>query len=104
MKYTQFEQKVVDTFNRMHFIESCDDTFCIEFADADVQTILAESFKAKFNIVYDREYTTTRKALIEMFEADEDAILIEALNSYNDIMNKYNVVAMSTNEYTLHII
>lgn len=104
MTYNEFEKQVVDTFNRMHFVESCDDAFMIEGADADVQIILAESFIGMFHIEYHRTYTVHRDDLRVMFEADVDNIMGQALQSYNDIMNRYNVVGNSDSVFTLHII
>ncbi len=104
MNYTEFENQVVNTFNRMHFVESCDDEYMIEGADADVQIILAESFKQMFHIKYNRAYTVSRDELYTMFEADADNILIQALDNYNNIMNRYNVVVNSDSTFTLHIV
>ena len=105
MKYEEFEKQVIDTFNRMHFVESCDEGFIEAGADADVGMILAESFKRKFHIkfTHNRGYYTSREKLMQMFEADLDNILIEALNSYNDIMDKYNVVPMQSRPFSLKI-
>lgn len=104
MKYTEFEQRVIDTFNRMHYVESCDDEFMIEGADVDAQIILSESFKHMFHIERNRTYTVRRDTLKAMFEADADNIFTQALDSYNDIMNRYNVVGNDSCIFTLHIV
>ena len=105
MKYTEFETQLVNTFNRLHCIESCDDPFCVEFADYDPQTILSMSFMQVFKITreYYDGYKISRAELIRMFEADEDELLIQALNSFNEVMDRYNVVP-STEYELLHII
>lgn len=105
MKYTEFEQKVVDTFNRMHYVNSCDDEFMIEGSDCDVQHILSSAFCSELNIKYDRStgYNVSREALIRLYEADEDNVYPQMLDSFNDIMNRYNVVALDTS-YSLHIV
>lgn len=101
MKYTEFENQFIETFERMHCIESCDDAFCQEFAEYDLQSILSRSFVDIFQL--DREYydgyVIERTKLIAMFEADEDNFLLEALTSFNECMDRYNVVR--SYEYTL---
>ena len=101
MKYTEFEKQFIDTFERMHCIESCDDQFCQEFAEYDLQSILSKSFADIFNLTRERYdgYVIERTQLMQMFEADEDGFLVEALNSFTECMNRYNVVR--SYEYTL---
>lgn len=94
MKYTEFEQRVVNTFNRMHYVESCDDGFIEEGYEWDVGMILSKAMRDMFHISYDRRegYTVSREELTQLFEADLDYFLLEALDSFEGIMNKYNVV------------
>lgn len=105
MKYTEFEKMVVDTFNRMHYVEGCDDEFMIDGAVYDVQSVLSKSFRYILHIDYDaREgYTVSREELTHLYDIEDD-YLLEALQSFNDIMNRYNVVASTSTEYTLYII
>jgi hypothetical protein len=106
MKYEEFEKRVVDTFNRMHFVESCDEGFIEAGADADVGIILAESFKQRFHIkfTHNRGYYCNQKELMKLFEADLDGFLLEALDSYNDVMDKYHVAPMHSRPFSLKII
>ena len=105
MKYAEFEKKVVDTFNRMHYVDGCDDEFMIDGAIHDVQSILSKSFRYIFRIDYSAHdgYTVERDELTHLYDIEDD-YLLEALQSFNDIMNRYNVVASTTTEYSLHII
>lgn len=109
MKYTEFEKQVVDTFNRMHIVESCDDGFIEAGAENDVGMILMKSMMGMFHIEYvmGKGYEVSRETLMDLHSADLDGFLLEALNSYNDIMDRYNVVFNENSVYGhchLHII
>lgn len=105
MTYKEFENQVVNTFNRMHYVESCDDGFMIEGSDCDVSTILADSFKLMFFVEYNRThgYRIFATTIEYLFMCDESDRLKEALQSFNDIMNRYNVVPAKC-EFTLKVI
>lgn len=106
MKYEEFEKRVVDTFNRMHYVDTCDDEFIVCGSTNDVQSILAESFKGMFHIKCERYigYTVSRDELMGIRADDLDDDLLEALDSFNDIMDRYNVVPSIYTEYTLKVI
>lgn len=106
MIYKEFEKQVVDTFNRMHFVEHCDDEFMVFEHNCDVQSILALSFKDMFHIKFSSSdgYTVSATALTRLFIDDEDNYLCEALQCFNNIMDKYNVVANTQVEYALRVI
>jgi hypothetical protein len=94
MKYAEFEQKVVDTFNRMHYVESCDDGFIEEGYTWDVGMILSKAMRDMFHITYERYigYAVSRATLMDIRADDLDDELLEALDSFNGIMDRYNVV------------
>ena len=94
MKYAEFEKKVVDTFNRMHYVESCDAGYIEGGYEYDVCSIISKSFKEMFHIEFDRQrgYIVSRDTLMDIRADDLDDFLLEALDSFNGIMNKYNVV------------
>ena len=106
MKYEEFEKQLVDTFNRMHYVEACDDGFMEFEQNCDVQHIIAVALCGEFEIKFDSTtgYTVHRDTLIRLHRADEDNFYPDMLQSFNDIMNKYHVVASTSTEYTLHII
>jgi hypothetical protein len=106
MKYEEFEKRVVDTFNRMHYVESCDDNFIEGGYEWDVGSILAKSIKDLFHIKFTntRGYYCSQKELMKLFEADLDGFLLEALDSYNDVMDKYHVAPMHSRPFSLKII
>jgi hypothetical protein len=109
MNYNEFEKKVADTFNRMHIVESCDDGFIEYGAEYDVGMLLMKSMIGMFHIEYERHkgYTVSREELTQMFEADLDYFLLEALDSFNLILDKFNVVFNDNPAYErckLHII
>lgn len=101
MKYEEFEKRVVDTFNRMHYVESCDDNFIEAGSGSDVQSVLSESFKKAFHIdfTHTRGYYTSEEKLMTL-DLDD---MSEALNSYNDIMDKYHVVPLHSRPSSLKI-
>jgi hypothetical protein len=94
MKYAEFEQRVVDTFNRMHYAESCDDGFIEGGYEYDVSNILSKAMKDMFHIKFTSTdgYTVSATTLTRLFIDDEDDFLLEALDSFNGIMDRYNVV------------
>jgi hypothetical protein len=94
MKYTEFRQRVVDTFNRMHYVESCDDGYIEGGYEWDVCNILSKSFKEMFHIKFDRQhgYTVNNEELMDIRADDLDDFLLEALDSFEGILDKYNVV------------
>ena len=110
MTYKEFEKAVVDTFNRMHIVESCDDDFMIDGSEGDVQTILARSFRLMFFIEYSRKqygYRVFATTLEYLYKCDEFDNLVDALQSFNSIMDKYNVVFNADPVYAnchLHIV
>ena len=106
MTYKEFENQVVNTFNRMHYVENCDDEFMIFGSDCDVSSLLSESFMRKFHIKFNHStgYYVRERQLQALLFADEDEELIQALQVFNDIMNRYNVIASKDTEHTLHII
>jgi hypothetical protein len=89
MKYTDFEKQVVDTFNRMHYTESCDDLYIEGGYEYDVCSIISKSFSDIFHIT---GHSVSREELTRLFNEDEDMFLLEALQSFNNILDKYNVV------------
>ena len=89
MKYTDFEKQVVDTFNRMHYVESCDDLYIEGGYEYDVCSIISVRFNEIFHIT---GHSVSREELTWLFNADEDHFLLEALESFNSILDKYNVV------------
>jgi hypothetical protein len=109
MTYTEFEKRVTDTFNRMHIVESCDEGFIIEGAEWDVDMILLKAMKDMFHIQYIKGigYAVRRDTLMDIRADDLDDFLLEALDSFNSIMDKYNVVFNASEQYHrfhLHII
>ena len=110
MTYKEFENQVANTFNRMHIVESCDDEFMIEGSEGDVQTILARSFRLMFFVEYSRTqygYRVFTSTLEYLFMCDESDNLVEALQSFNSIMDKYHVVFNNSPAYEhcrLHIV
>lgn len=110
MTYKEFENQVANTFNRMHIVESCDDDFAIDGAECDVQLLLIESFMKMFHIEYSRThygYTVRATILTYLFINDDDNTLEEALQSFNNILDKYNVVFNANPVYAschLHIV
>lgn len=109
MKYAEFEKRVVDTFNRMHIVESCDDGFIEAGAEYDVGMILMKSMMDIFHIelVKGTGYVVSRDTLMDIRADDLDDFLLEALDSFNGIMDKYNVVFNDNPAYEhcyLHII
>ena len=94
MKYAEFEKRVVDTFNRMCIVKSCDDGFIEAGAEYDVGMILIRMMKDMFHIKYEMYtgYTVSATTLTRLFIDDEDDFLLEALDSFNGIMDRYNVV------------
>ena len=110
MTYKEFENQVADTFNRMHIVESCDDDFMIEGSEYDVQSILSKSFRLMFFINYSRKqsgYRIDATTLEYLYKCDEFDNLVEALQSFNSIMDKYNVVFNANPVYAmcrLHIV
>lgn len=109
MTYTEFEKRVVDTFNRMHIVESCDEGFIVEGAENDVDMLLIKMMSGMFHIerVTGTGYVVSVTTLTRLFINDEDDFLIEALDSFNSIMDKYNVVFNASEQYRrfhLHII
>lgn len=104
MTYWEFEKKVADTYNRMHIVASCDDGFIEEGAEWDVGNILSKAMKDMFHII---GHSVSRGMLMNLFHDDLDEFLNEALDSFNDIMDRYNVVPDNNvlcNCCTLHII
>ena len=109
MKYAEFEKRVVDTFNRMCIVKSCDDGFIEPGAEYDVGMILIRTMKDMFHIKYEPHtgYAVSATTLTRLFINDEDNFLIEALDSFNLIMDKFNVVFNDDSQYAhcnLHII
>lgn len=109
MKYAEFEKKVVDTFNRMHIVESCDDGFIVEGAENDVGMLLMKMMMNMFHIelVKGTGYVVSREILMHLCHYDFDEFLLEALDSFNGIMDKYHVVFNANAQYRgchLHII
>lgn len=109
MNYADFRQRVVDTFNRMHIVAVCDDGFIEAGAENDVGMILMKSMMGMFHIerIEGMGYAVSATTLTRLFINDEDNFLEEALNSYNLIMDKFNVVFNSNVQYEgahLHII
>lgn len=109
MKYTEFEKAVVDTFNRMHIVESCDDGFIEAGAECDVGMLLMKMMMQMFHIelIKGTGYAVSRETLMNLYLDDLDGFLLEALDSFNGIMNKYNVVFSASEQYRnchLHII
>lgn len=94
MTYAEFENRVVDTFNRMHYAESCDDGFIEGGYTWDVGLILSKAMRDMFHISYDRMkgYTVSMQTLMDIRADDLDDELLEALDSFNLIMDKFNVV------------
>ena len=93
MKYAEFEKLVVYTFNRMHYVESCDDGFIEGGYEWDVGNILSKAMRDMFHIKFDKNgYTVSSEVLMDIRADDLDDFLLEALDSFNGIMNKYNVV------------
>lgn len=94
MKYAEFEKRVVDTFNRMHYAESCDDGFIEGGYTWDAGSILSKAMRDMFHITHERYigYTVSRATLMDIRADDLDDELLEALDSFNDIMDRYNVV------------
>jgi hypothetical protein len=94
MKYAEFEKRVVDTFNRMHYVESCDDGYIEGGYEWDVGNILDKAMRDMFHIKFEgyTGYTVSATTLTRLFIDDEDDFLLEALDSFNGIMDKYNVV------------
>lgn len=94
MNYTEFEKRVVDTFNRMHIVKSCDDGFIEAGYEWDVGMILMKAMKDMFHIKYElyTGYVVSRDVLMDIRADDLDDFLLEALDSFNGIMDKYNVV------------
>lgn len=106
MKYAEFEQKVVDTFNRMHIVDTCDDGFIEGGYEWDVGNILSKAMKDMFHI---EGHSVSREELMNLYLDDLDGFLLEALDSFNGIMNRYNVVPGNIDEFirdkcALHII
>lgn len=103
--YAEFEKLVVDTFNRMHIVDTCDDGFIEGGYEWDVGNILSKAMKDMFHI---KGHTVCRTELMNLYLDDLDMFLLEALESFNDIMNKYNVVPAELDEFTqmcaLHIV
>ena len=109
MKYAEFEKRVVDTFNRMHIVKSCDDGFIEAGAEYDVGMILSKVMRNMFHIelVRGTGYVVRRATLMDIRADDLDDFLIEALDSFNLIMDKFNVVFNDDSQYAhcnLHII
>ena len=94
MKYAEFEKRVVDTFNRMHYVQDCDDGYIEGGYVWDVEGILAKAMNDMFHIKFDsREgYTVSRDELMYLRADDLDDFLLEALDSFNLIMDKFNAV------------
>jgi hypothetical protein len=97
MTYAEFENRMVDTFNRMHYVESCDEGFIVEGAEWDVCLILSKAMRDMFHISFDcyEGYTVRRDELMDIRADDLDDFLLEALDSFNGILDKYNVVPHS---------
>lgn len=93
MKYPEFEQRVIATFNRMHYVESCDDAFIVEGSLCDVQQILSTPFCAELEIRFTPStgYTVRREILMRQFD-ENDEFYPEMLDSFNAILDRYNVV------------
>lgn len=89
MKYTDFEKQVVDTFNRMHYAETCDDLYIKEGYEYDAFSIISVRFDEIFHIT---GRSVSREELTRLFNEDEDHFLLEALESFNNILDKYTVV------------
>lgn len=109
MKYAEFEKIVADTFNRMHIVESCDEGFIEPGAECDVGMLLMKSMMGMFHIelVEGTGYVVDRTKLMNLYLDDLDGVLLEALISFNGIMNKYNVVFNANEQYRnahLHIV
>jgi hypothetical protein len=98
MRYAEFEKRVVDTFNRMHIVESCDDGFIEGGYEWDVGNILSKAMKDMFHIT---GHSVSREVLMNLYLDDLDGFLIEALDSFNGIMDRYNVVPDDTEQYTM---
>jgi hypothetical protein len=94
MKYAEFEKRLVDTFNRMHYAESCDDGFIEGGYAWDVSNILSKAIRDMFHIKFENYtgYTVSREVLMDLRADDLDDFLLEALDSFNGIMDRYNVV------------
>lgn len=109
MNYIEFETAVADTFNRMRIVESCDDGFIEAGYEYDVSMLLIKSMQDLFHIKHISRagYTVSREELMGLRADDLDDFLLEALDSYNGIMNKYHVVFNDDPAYSnahLHII
>lgn len=96
MKYTEFEKRVVDTYNRMHIIDTCDDGFLEGGYEWDVCNILSKAMKDMFHI---EGHSVSRTELLNLYLDDLDGFLLEALDSFDDIMDRYNVVPGNIDEF-----
>jgi hypothetical protein len=109
MKYQEFETRVADTFNRMHIVESCDDGFIEAGYENDVGMLLMKMMMDMFHIerVKGTGYVVSRETLMNLYLDDLDEFLLEALDSFNGIMDKYHVVFNANTQYQhchLHIV
>lgn len=98
MKYAEFEQRVVDTYNRLICIDTCDDEFFRFAWDYDIDSVLLLAFKQIFHID-PKKHEVSRTELMCLFDDDLDKELPVALDSFNDIMDRYNVVPAELNKY-----
>lgn len=96
MTYTEFEKRVTDTFNRMRIVDTCDEGFIEGGYEWDVSEILSKAMRDMFHI---EGHTVSKEVLMNLYLDDLDGFLIEALDSFDGIMNRYNVVPGNVDEY-----